>query len=689
MKRARLALMVGLLVLVIALTLYLYLGYAGIKYKEYLDDSSPWFHRHVVSYLRGGGDPYRDTWLWYPVGRNLYRTPIYLDAFLAGLGVSDLGLATLLMGIVYILAIYLATLAVFNDHVAAGLSSLILATVPATLYWMKYTMYGSYILQPIALLSTLLIAYGFSKNNAAAYSAGAAALGLLWMLWGSGWFPIIVYALYMLVLVYSGHVEKKHLAAALLMIVVAAASGAATMYAFITYYHVFSLILLILAAAAAWLEYAEFIARSGGEHIRVNMWRLTGVVSVIALAVSATYILSLLIEAPGLPEMYVKEYEPLRDYISLVFLAPFAVLLLMRSQYLSEPWKNTLPYILTIGFVAGVFASYVDPSLTVYTAASITPFIAYSLYRTLVFSYISPEAKWIKILYSSLILWVIAGSLAANIYPAYAGLAQPPAVYYTGIPEDTETPLMNKSGFLDIMNIIRNTSGNVYVVAYWDYSYWIVELGHAHTLADSAGPEEGKRLISQIFLSNEYTAWGLINETIKKHDPNATVYILLVETLSLGRSFLGGQSAYIGRPITLPPKSPEQPPDVRFIPLGDTARIPIYIQYSGYPADTYLDPRKAEYLFEYPLAWNNLEWSETKHGGVDYTPLMIRMLTYAMKKEGYRLSNKVLELHGVSSLEIEGPKYFKLVKVDITPLYHVEAGVFEYTVAQAYILYKI
>ncbi len=659
----------GISLLIISIILYVYIAYTIPS--RVLDDKAPWMHKHVIEFYREASTS-RDHVLWYVVGKDLYRSPILLDIVVAAAtSLSNLGLVSITLSIILSILVYITTYTTFKEHVAAGIASLLTVTTPVVMYWFRINMYGSYVMLVIGYLTVLVYSIALKRRSMPLTILTAILVSILWITWSSGWFLLLIVTSYTLVLIYSGIYNRYVLLSNILFLLTTIPLNIIGLSRYVTVYHIISYYLLGLSTIAL-VVLNKVLSRE--KAIASNIWKLVGSTAPAVMAIALTLITVYYIKPPGFMEIYVKTYRPLPDYMSIAILAPFALVLFMRAGYLSNIVEKPLEYFLVSGFIAGILFASIDPSLAVYAVASIAPMIAYGLER-LYWATVGTLSGKIKYLVIAAVIWIIAASLIANAYSSYTVALSKPAVYYGPVPRGLVEGVLENSTLLSILDYVGENS---IVVTYWGRSYWIVGYrDDLYTLADDNGPLEGYKLVSRILLSDEYTALGIINNTIVK-DRNTTVYILLSEIVSVEKHpVLGTKNAHIGRPVVF--RRPGEESEVRFIPLDDAARIINYIDLAGYDTRRYIDKSKATYSFETPLAWND-NMRRT---------VFFSLLITAINKLGYSAINDVYSKLEIDLADIEKPRHIVFVNASMTYMYTVSTERMDYKVYWMVALYRV
>ena len=665
LSRARTA--TGIALLITGIAVYMYIAY--VVPVSILDDKVGWMHKHLISFYKTSSDTI-DYRLWYTIGKDLSRSPALVDKLLAGvIDPGSIGVVSIASLIILSILVYIASYLVFREHIAAGLAALLVLTTPVSIYWFRVNMYGSYIALPLGYLAILVYSLSIKKNSLAGAIVSAILVSITWALWGCGWFTLLLVASYTIVIIYYGVYSREAVLSNILALLVTLLLNISGISRYYTVYHLFAQYLVLTSSISIVLARRTFEKKP----VVSNIWRIIGSITPVALSVTLTALTSNYIELPGLLETYYKSYRPLADYLAVAIFSPFALVVFVRAGYASSPSEKPLEYMLIAGFILSMLLAQIDPTLAVYTVASIAPIIAYGLERL----YWATKATLLgktRYVFIAIVLWVIASSIAANAYSGYTVASSKPAVYYGPVSRELVAVPLENSTLLNILDYIPRDS---IVIAYWGNSYWI--LGYRsdlYTLADDDGPIEGYRLVSRIFMSDEYTALGILNKTIGLE--NKSIYIVVSEVISVEKHpVLGTKSAYIGRPIVF--RRLGQESIVRFMPLDDVARIPLYIDTAGYDMEKYLDYSKATYVFETPLAWTD-RMKDT---------ILFKLLVIAVNELGYSLMNDLYSRFEIKLGEDELPRHIVFVNASVSYMYTVSTERTSYDVYWMVTLFRV
>jgi hypothetical protein len=232
---------IGITLFIAAILVYLYFTYtfsSGIY-----GDTVTWFHAHVINYLNNGGDPHSDHYLRFVGGRDLSRSPILLDELISASGLSS-SVMSLSLALILLTLIFIGGILSFKDPVTAGLSSLVFSVTPAFLYWFKTNMFGAYTLVSLWLIPIILFWIGFKRDSTYINLIAALTTGILWLFWPGAWFLILLYAIYLAHLVYSGNIRRIDLLTGLALLVFTLPLNVLFNYYAMVSYHILSYTLL-------------------------------------------------------------------------------------------------------------------------------------------------------------------------------------------------------------------------------------------------------------------------------------------------------------------------------------------------------------------------------------------------------------------------------------------------------------
>lgn len=672
-------LVIGFLLLASSFIAYYLLAYHYVQYREIPDDMVSWFHLHVLKYMGSGNNIHEDRVLRYIDGRDLALSPVFLDEIVASLNISPWSL-TIMMGVVYIVSVFIVSLYVLKNPVVAGLASLLFTVTPGFNYWYKVNIYGAYIAQSLWLVFLLVYAIGFKKNNILLLVVGALIYGFLWLAWPGSWIMLVVFSIYLSILVYCGYVTKNSLIAGLLLLLFTLPLNIIAGLYPVTRFHVFGIVYLSSIIVVALIEYR--ILGEAGEITR-SAWRLIGAFIVVLLALGLVAVIGNHAGELGVYEDYYKAYVPLSDLGIMSVLSIFVLLVIMRSRLLAEPVKNIEKYVLVMGFITGLVFGFFDPTLSVFAVAALAPLVSYSLVAVVRFLISLPlgRDRIIAIMVSA---WILAGSIVASGIPAYTVSEQPPGIFYGDLSRITligkANQTLNESPLIKaLVNIKEGVKPSSIVIGYWGYSYWITVLldNKAFTLADPKGSRLGQKLIAWFLLSDEETAVSMAKELIGNQAKDVYVVVSEIASLDVTPGVKNVKRIYIGRPIVYPPQTPGGQPIVIYQPVGDIGRIPLYVDTIGAKISDYLNLRLVKNVYEATLAWS----TNTTNS------VLVKLLVHALKANGYNVINHILSENTLDN--IAPPKYFQLINMTLTPMYIENAGTQILEVYHIIAVYKV
>ncbi len=670
----RLLMITGIVLVIISTVSFIYISLTINR--DILDDSVTWFHKHVLDYLSVKGDLDSDYHLRLVDGRNLYKSPILIDLLIYSSGLP-FWIITVINGIVYIFLVFIVAYIVFRDYVISGLSSLLFSFTPAFIYWFKPINYGSYVLQAWWLIPVVLFVYGYSRSKLIHMVISSMLALSLWFLWGGGWILYLVYALFIAGLIYTGKIDKNILLSSIILLT-STPLNLIIGYTALSIYHVASYIMLLTYIIIGSIEYSIIKKAS---RISKNSWRLIGSFSGIVIGLGLIIVLKPVITSIGLPETYSKTLDPISDYGILSVLTLFSMILILRSRRYMGLEHNYLGVLLVISVIAGFIASYFDPTLAVFSTAAASIIVGFGLKHVFTTLYYNSAGK-LRVLYTVIALWIIAGSITANAAPAIHYASIEPSIMYGDLPRELIEGKLNVTAFIDVLKAIREDAGNssVIVVSYWGFSYWIVGyLGEkSYVIADPEGSSYGWKYISKIFLTtSEYEAMGLLYQ-LKKKIPDAKIYIIVTSVISIESTGIAGASenAHLGYPIVLQQAVQGREAEVVYRAVGDLARFPLYIYTLGESTDKYLNLEKAKYVIQTPLSWSD-------YGS---NTMIVRFVTNAVKALNYSAINDV---YSPLPLNVKEFKYFKPLKIVEVPFKTVDTGTSKLRVEYMVAVYKV
>lgn len=668
--REKPVLLISLVLIALALSIYLCLSYVLVEGKEIPDDSVTWLHVHLVNHFRRGLE-LTDYSFSYPNGTSTLILPMLLDILVALSGVKP-GYITLLLGVTYIVAVFIVSLKIAKNPLVAAASSILFATTPSFIYWFKYNNYGAYTLQPLLLLVLLLFSQGFATRKYRLLMLGICLSAFLWLSWSEGWLLALVYSLYIVVLTYRGVADKWGLAVGVSLLALSLSLELLVGMRYVTVYHVFSCSALAVALLVNWLTC--WVLRDISGHSAVSA-KLVGLVFPYAVALCIAGIASYLSLMPNSIRFIgtTKTYSPVFDYGIIGLFSLLAVITVVRSKILYGVPVRVLEFMLISLFAICIILAYGLPSLSVIAVAAVTPFIALGLLSISSSLYKLSRGRT-KYFYTVVALWILIGSIASNTLLSFSISTTPSSIYYADVPRKIAKEV-NRSSILEALESIKGHVGNALFISYWGYSRWIVGYlnGQVYTLADTAGPPGNQRLVSQILMSDEEVAYSLIKKLVR--DSNLSVYIMVSEVISIDLKAgansktvnLGAATAFeeaMGRPV------------LSFRVFGDVSRTLTYAEISGYSISDYIDISYARYHHEIPLSWSSRMLKT----------LLVKLIVNGLNEMGYTVINAV---YSRRPIEVEKPVHFELVSSTTVPMYKVESAVYKYQVYSYTAIYKV
>ncbi len=673
--KSSLVTIISLAIILVSIISYIYITYVSVD-KSFYDDKISWYHIHILKYIANGGDIINDPYLWFPIGKDLTRSPILLDVINAYAGNLGPGILTLMMGILLGIEALVLAYIMFRDKLTSSLALALTLLVPATAYWFKYTNYGSYIAMPVGILAIALLALlpkytTNAKNFWKIFIAGIVIYVVSWFMWSAAWIIPLVLSLYMITLMYSGAIDKRILLASSILFLTTLILAVVDKY--FTVYHLFALIFLGTTIIFSYTEYT-FVSTITIAFKR-NVWRLVSTIFSLATAIILTYIITTFFNPPGLLEPYSKEYNPVVDIFPVVILAPFALVMYLRSRLLTDLKRNSVEVMSIILFLTCIIAAYIEPPLSILATLAISPFIMFALSKVADFIYKEYKGK-LRVFALAILTWIIIGILAGGAAGSYNVVSTPPQIYYSGItPAGHGYKVVNESGLATLLNLVEEDS---VVIVHWDKAAWVTGLKPVHTLADDHGPDANKRIISLIMISDEETARALIEKYIDTS--KYKVYILVSELVSVDKTPLGlvRKAVHIGRAYVAG-EGAYGMPEIIYVPFGDIARLFEYVTLSG--------KKSAEYISLQAPIRSSLQLSLAWSPKAEKT-LLVRLVTDAIFQLGYNPVNNLVSNNPLTRTDFPKLKYFKLVKATMTYLDTVHTDMGDYEIRVLVALYE-
>jgi hypothetical protein len=631
-------LMVGGFLFALGIASYLLLGLYTLKYNMPSDVS--WFHMYIAEYA---GYPF-DKALSIISPLDLRQYDVLGDLLLRQLGFKQLDIAPIVSGILLLVLAGVLSYYWSRDFYASGLAVLLIATTPGFIYWFKQGMLGPWLYVPLVLLGVILASMAYERGNPVLSVLAGLVLGLSWILNGSTWVVLVAYSMALSVLVIAGKpgwVEFSPSLVVLLTLVSAIVVG----YRYITFWHV-TAVGFLAGSIAGWLVSARLgLGRSS--------LKLIAVASTLILSVAVSALLGLVFEMPGVGEVYYKQYNPMFDLGVPGLLLVLAFLVLLRSARGLPTLESFTRAILLAASVISVILAYVNVVAELYAIVFSSILAAFVMVRILegVRLFKGGLSRVSSLLLSLLILSALIGGNAVSSRAISLSL---PSIISLDIPLTyLNSTAAGFSGLPQLLTSISNTTqGESLVVVYWGYSYYVLGyMGRGFvTLAGATGPAEGWRLTSWIMISDEATAAGIIRRLMLEYNITRA-YVIVGEAVSVEHTLYGSNQTHLGRAVLVN----YQTGAVTYQPLGDIARIPIYVALSNQSLTDYIDYSKATYFINTPLAWTSRAASS----------LVAQLTTYAASSLGYPVSNDIYSPQALNA----GPlRFFRLVNTTLIPL---------------------
>jgi len=662
--------------LIIGVILYITLAYMLVENRDIYDDNVTWFHKYIVEYVKNAGDLSNARGLSFIDGRNLLASPILIDYIIAYLNIP-LNYWTLLTGIIYIIVVFALTYVLTRDLVVSGVASMLLSVTPCFIYWFKYNVFGAYTFQPLTITAIILLGMGLTSGGRNKITVGVVLAILSWFIDSNGWLIPLTISVYLAILMYKNVIDVKYIYPSIAILSLTLPINIISRYTYITRYHVYAYASLLLVLILYLVLYRVKKTLGG---VPRYAFAFIGSLSMYLIGLYITAYIDASIRIPGVLENYAKAFNPVMDLGVNGLFTLLALIMIIRSKMITSVENRFTELSLITVFVTGIVLAYYNQVLSVISIASMLPFISLALV-SISTALIKSGRGYYRYVYGFIALWIIIGGLIASAIPSYTLSTSSPRIYYLDLPRELMLKReINSSALLHVLESIRFDNRSKLVIAYWGYSYWIVGyLGpNTYTLADPTGSINGWRIISWIFLSDEDTALGVIKGIVGNRT-DIDVYVLVSEVVSIENVENPGGGriiADIGHVLIMPPATPGGAARTSFMAVGDLGRILTYLAYSNYNASQYINPARAKYDHELPLAWS-FKTPES---------LVVSLVVNGLNKLGYDAMNSIyMEM----PLRIKGLKYFELVNSTLTQLYDVKQDIYNYTVYSFIALYKV
>lgn len=642
----------GIMLLIIAFALYIVIGTVLNPYKDVYDDMNSWEHINIINSLK--------------TGIQRFSSPYYtIDLIVATTDIPT-SLLTTLFGMIYVFMVFYATYRITNNVFIAGFASLLFATTPSFIYWFKYNNYGAYLLQPLILIALILYATGVLRRKLPLLFSSVILASMLWYMMPEAWVLVLSLTLHLLAMIYGGRVYREVLLSLFILLLLVTPS---ILFGYMHPLRFFTYTLLVVSIILAGL-----VVIINVERISFNALKFLAVISAIPLAI---YILS--ISGMDLTQLatetYSKTYNPLLDYGVFSLLSLFGLIAIIRSKELRSVVARVYEYLSIPIFLICIIFSFIIPTLSVIAVAVISPFVALGLF-SVVKTLSSYRSGHIKYLYLCVALWIVIGSIVANAIPSYALSTITPQVFHVDLPRDIAMKYrINESSLLKILDYIKgNDTGKALIIGYWGHSYWISGyLRGVESLATPDSPDEYKRAVALIFMSDEDVSYGLIKRFMKNY---TAVYVVVSEIISVDLTSVTKKRAYIGAAFIIPPETPGGMSVASFQAFGDIGRVFTYLRESDYNISDYVDLSRVKYYHEVQLGWKGKMLSTT----------LVKLVVYGLNQLGYDVLNSV---YSELPLRVESPRHFRLVNATVIPIYTVSRDIYRYDVCVYTAIYRV
>jgi asparagine N-glycosylation enzyme membrane subunit Stt3 len=133
-------------------------------------------------------------------------------------------------------------------------------------------------------------------------------------------------------------------------------------------------------------------------------------------------------------------------------------------------------------------------------------------------------------------------------YPELFLKALPTAISASSLPIGGTTLNQPVSAWLDALNWLKtNVPSNNVVVSWWDYGFWLTDLGNVTTMTDNTtGNTTQIENVAFAYMGNENQTMQMLSTYENYNSPGRVNYILVFETLQISQSSSG--SGYVVSP---------------------------------------------------------------------------------------------------------------------------------------------
>ncbi|MEZ0393606.1 MAG: hypothetical protein ABWK00_00960 [Desulfurococcaceae archaeon] len=642
----------------LSISIATYLVYAAFlnQYRNVLDDTTTWLHYYVAT---NGIDALARRLLGGWQAASSIEAPLLLDSLIRRLSIEP-QLATIAMGVVALVATFLAVLFASGDPLGAGLSSLMLSLTPAFLYWFKYNMYGPYIVVPVGQLLVALIALSAGRNSRALSALLGMALGVCQLFTPLCGLVTASFAALMPLSRSLGMDRGSARTAALLAAAVSLAGLLAGARG-ICSIDVFAISMLIAAAL--------FSATMGG-----------GIIAEITALVASAAVTSFVASSgtiPLYPEAYGKPFDPLHDLALSGLLAIPSVLYLVRTRTELSPTLKALAIqqaaLLSASTLLGWFVSS-DGELLTAMSSSVLAALALSSMARGIYGLVATSS--FRLAATAVVMLGLA-VLGPNI--AFAqGAISPPAVYYGGLQPSLFASVPSPGLVEQVAALLRNTSagGNVLVVANPLLEQWLLGVCGGNVTVALLPQEKngiGEFVVALSFIGTEGTSAALLSNISRAYG-FSDVFVVVGEAVSIETV---SRAVYLGAALPLNVVG-GIPQTAYYVPMGDVVLLPGYIVRAGFDPKEFLNPSISSSTLPLSLAWRPQ---------MDLTT-WAQLFANALKSLGYtNIYPNPVTTESLGGLQ--PPRFYELVDVFQLPLGQLTTYYASYNITYVMAVYKL
>ncbi|MCY0868467.1 MAG: peptide transporter [Desulfurococcus sp.] len=574
-----------------------------------------------------------------------------------------------------IIALFILVNTLLENHVAAGLASLLYATAPAVVFWVSPLNTGYQVFTGLLVALILLAFYKATSRGSMTSIVFVGLLSLLLQLLNPMGWLIVEVMLAGLAAGFVGGLRRslgEHIAVS-----IAVSSIIPAALPLLRNYYSLTPVLTSLLLIIAWRILSEEKAARG--------LRLITVLLVFTASISLTLLLYSVSGYIGYTDIYSKHYNQYLDYGVLPAAGLMGFILLTAAGSLRIPLSSRVA--VASGSVVLLVAPLYDPTLT--TAGSVFLAVSSTLFLVYLAEHFWSLKSTLQALYRIAVITLILSILAGSTLHTLALKDSQPAVYsldLQGVKNllgSTASIVRGESPWIkalsDLKSVLANTSeSRILVLSYWGYTYWILGAlagGNLEvlSLSSSLGGDTGRYLLSSIMLSSEATAAKVINNITSR--VNASEAYIVISYLASVKTTgpVGSRAVYLG--VAYPVQTQGYYEYTFYIPAGDLARLILYSSAAGLNYTDYVNPANARIGYEVPLAWNT-------NG---YNTLLVQLAVDSLRRLNYTVYN---ELYGTMPLESR-LILFKPVVISESPVLSVNALFSSYQVIHVVAVYKL